>query len=105
MSIAVQAESDRADYAAGEGAEREAEIDQLKQKRDQGIEEIEREEREERLLRERAERDREDAENPKPSEKVRAASRAASEAASVRGEDVPMRAATPQQNDGEEVEY
>ena len=83
-----QAAADREDWNAGEGADREKEIDDLKQKRDQGMEEIEREEREERIIREREQRDKEEAERPAVTE------RAVSEAVSTR-EDVPMRAATP----------
>lgn len=101
--IVSQAAADREDWNAGEGADREKEIEDLKQKRDQGMEEIEREEREERIIREREQRDREEAE--KPAAPAAPVERAVSEAVSTK-EDVSMRAATPQAQEGEEaIEY
>ena len=65
------------------------------------MEEIEREEREERIIREREQRDREEAEKPAAAP----VERAVSEAVSTK-EDVSMRAATPQAQEGEEaIEY
>ena len=68
------------------------------------MEEIEREEREERIIREREQRDREEAEKPAAAPPA-PVERAVSEAVSTK-EDVSMRAATPQAQEGEEaIEY